>query len=120
MITGALVTLAAFDFEQLLQFYSQLLQQQPQIFIPKVYAEFNLNGLRLGIFFPKESHLQEFSNSVGSGLSLCLEVEDLEQTIANLTRMGYPPLGHIVSASHGWEIYAYDPAFNRLILHQSK
>jgi predicted enzyme related to lactoylglutathione lyase len=120
MITGALVTLAAVNFEQLLQFYSQLLQQQPQIFIPKVYAEFNLKGLRLGIFSPKESHQQEFSNSIGSGMSLCLEVEDLEQTIAHLTRIGCPPPGDILSASHGWEIYAYDPAFNRLILHQSK
>jgi predicted enzyme related to lactoylglutathione lyase len=118
--TGALVTIAAVDFEQLWQFYAALLQQQPQIFIPKIYAEFNLKGLQLGIFSPKEDRQDEFSDSLGSGMSLCLEVENLEQAIADLAEMGYPFSGEIVSASHGREIYIYDPAFNRLILHQSK
>lgn len=103
-----------------MKFYSQLLNLSPNPFLPNVYAEFALQGLRLGIFKPKESHLPEFADSTCSGMSLCLEVEDLEQAISHLTAMGYPPSGKITTASHGREIYAYDPAGNRLILHEGK
>jgi predicted enzyme related to lactoylglutathione lyase len=117
--TTAFVTLAATDAETLVQFYAQLLEQEPKPYIPNVYAEFQLSGLRLGIFKPKQSHRVEFENSAQSGMSLCLEVDDLEEAIAHLTTLGYPPPGEITTASHGREIYAYDPAGNRLILHQS-
>jgi predicted enzyme related to lactoylglutathione lyase len=117
--TEAFVAIAAMDFEMLVQFYCRLLERDPKPYIPNVYAEFQLTGLRLGIFCPKESHQQEFVNSAKSGMSLCLEVEDLESAIAHLTEIGYPPPGAITIASHGREIYAYDPAGNRLILHQS-
>jgi predicted enzyme related to lactoylglutathione lyase len=117
--TTAFVTLAASDAETLVQFYAQLLEQEPKPYIPNVYAEFQLSGLRLGIFKPKQSHRVEFENSAQSGMSLCLEVDDLEEAIAHLTTLGYPPPGEITTASHGREIYAYDPAGNRLILHQS-
>jgi predicted enzyme related to lactoylglutathione lyase len=115
----AFVVLAAIDFEGLVQFYSQFLEQNPKSYFPNVYAEFQLTGLRLGIFYPKKSHQEEFANSVGSGMSLCLEVDNLEGAIAHLTDMGYPPPGEINMASHGREIYVYDPAGNRLIIHQS-
>ncbi len=118
--TDAFVTLAAIDIDTLVEFYSQLLTQEPSPFIPKIYAEFQLSGLRLGIFKPKQKHEQEFANSAHSGMSLCLEVEDLEEAIAHLTSLGYPPPGEVTTASHGREIYAYDPARNRLILHQSR
>ncbi|MEW6496445.1 MAG: VOC family protein [Cyanobacteriota bacterium] len=117
--TDAFVTLAAADAETLVQFYSKLLERKPNPYIPNVYAEFRLSGLRLGIFKPKPNHWQEFENSARSGMSLCLEVENLEEAIAHLTSIGYPPPGDILTASHGREIYAYDPAGNRLILHQS-
>lgn len=117
--TDALVTLAATDLETLTQFYCQLLEQEPKPHIPNVYAEFQLSGLRLGIFNPKESHRAEFSNSTQCFMSLCLEVNNLEEAIAHLAALGYPPPGEIATASHGREIYAYDPAGNRLILHQS-
>jgi len=115
----AFVTLAATDLETLTQFYSQLLEQEPKLYISNVYAEFQLSGLRLGIFKPKENYRGEFSNSAQSGMSLCLEVNDLEEAIAHLAGLGYPPPREIATASHGKEIYAYDPAGNRLILHQS-
>ncbi len=118
--TDALVTLATADAETLVQFYAQLLEQEPKSYIPKVYAEFQLSGLRLGIFNPKENHRAEFEHSAQSSMSLCLEVNDLEEAIAHLTRLGYPPPGEITTASHGREIYAYDPDRNRLILHQSR
>lgn len=117
--TDAYVTLAATDLETLTQFYSQLLEQEPKSHIPNVYVEFQLSGLRLGIFNPKESNHAEFSNSTQSGMSLCLEVHDLEEAIAHLSAMGYSTPGEIATAFHGREIYAYDPAGNRLILHQS-
>ncbi|MEA5534020.1 VOC family protein [Crocosphaera sp. XPORK-15E] len=118
--SNAFVTLAATNFEQVVQFYHQLLSQTPHPYQPGRYAEFQISGLRLGIFQPQPSHQQEFSNSLGSGLSLCLEVENLETAIALLTEMGYSPPGNINTASHGREIYGYDPGGNRLILHQYK
>ena len=117
--TKAFLTLAALDFDGLVQFYQKLLNQKPNPYIPSVYAEFKLKGLILGIFKPKTSHQEEFANSVNSGMSLCLEVDNLEDAIAFLTTMGYPPTGQITIASHGKEIYAYDPQENRIILHES-
>ncbi len=115
--TGALVTLAAVDTEKIVIFYTQILGLEPVTHIANVYAEFQLSGLRLGIFKPKETNQQEFQPAK-SGMSLCLEVSDLEGVVAHLTALGYPPPGDILIASHGREIYAYDPALNRLILHQ--
>jgi hypothetical protein len=115
----AFVTLASVDIDNLVLFYTLLLMQEPKPYIPNVYAEFQLPALRLVIFKPKETNQSEFENAVKSGMSLCLEVNDLEDAIAHLTALGYPPPGNILMASHGREIYAYDPAGNRLILHQS-
>jgi catechol 2,3-dioxygenase-like lactoylglutathione lyase family enzyme len=148
---SGLVTVAARDFNRLVEFYSQLLEQEPAVLLPNQYAEFELPGVRLGIFRPKGvegregarergsegkaiqnskfgSDRGEFSRTADSpeakiqnsprGMALCFEVEDLEGAIAHLTRLGYPPPGKIITASHGREIYAYDPEGNWLILHQ--
>jgi predicted enzyme related to lactoylglutathione lyase len=119
-ISTAFVTLADADSEKLVQFYRQFLQLEPQPYSPHIYAEFQLPGLRLGIFQPKPDRVQEFSESDRAGISLCLEVENLEEAIDQLTSLGYPPPGEIITASHGREIYAYDPAGNRIILHQKR
>lgn len=116
----SLVTLAAQNIELLVNFYQQFLEQPPINQIPNIYAEFQLPGLRLGIFQPKASNREEFANSAQSAMSLCLEVKDLEVALAHLNTIGYPPPGQITTASHGKEIYAYDPEGNRIILHQSK
>lgn len=113
------VAIATNNIQVLVDFYSQLFQKQVTVYHPAIYAEFKLEKLRIGIFKPKIDHQQEFNN-LGSSMSLCIEVENLEQAIATLTKMGYPPPGEMITASHGLEIYAYDPAGNRLILHQSK
>ena len=115
----AFLTIATADSEHLAAFYCQLLGQQPSSYIPQVYAEFKLTELRLAIFQPQLDCLSEFADSNHSGMSICLEVDNLEKAIADLTKMGYPPPGQIKFASHGQEIYAYDPEGNRLILHQS-
>lgn len=115
----ALLTLAATDFETVVKFYGELLAQDPDPYILNVYAEFQLSGLRLGIFQPKADNQAEFAAAGSGGMSLCLEVADLEEAIAYLTNLGYPPPGEIALASHGREIYAYDPMQNRLILHQA-
>jgi predicted enzyme related to lactoylglutathione lyase len=114
----AWVTIAATDFDRLLKFYRQFFQQEPQLHLPDVYVEFQLPGLRLGIFKPKASHQPEFQTPEKSGMSLCLEVEDLEAAIRHLEAIA-APLGKIMVAAHGREIYAYDPEGNRLILHQA-
>ena len=115
----AFLTIATNDIETSVNFYSQHFQQQPTIYRPIVYAEYKLKNIRIAIFQPKLERQAEFNN-LGSSMSICLEVEDLTQAIATLTQMGYPPPGEIIEASHGKEIYACDPAGNRLILHQSK
>jgi predicted enzyme related to lactoylglutathione lyase len=111
------ITLADPDGETLGRFYSKLFGLEPTVRIPGVYTEFLLPGLRLGIFKPQEKHRAEFSGRSG-GMSLCVEVADLEEAIAQFTKLGYPPPGEIAIASHGREIYAYDPLGNRLILHE--
>ncbi|GAX44687.1 glyoxalase/bleomycin resistance protein/dioxygenase [Tolypothrix sp. NIES-4075] len=118
--TDAFVTTATNNLENLVIFYTILLKINPVKIIPNVYAEFQLPGVKLGIFKPKKTNESEFINSVKSKMSLCLEVSNLEDAIAHLTALGYPPPGEITTASHGREIYAYDPDGNRIILHQSK
>ena len=113
-----LVTISTDKVQLLANFYRQLLQQQPKIYRPPIYTEFKLENLRLAIFRPKAERLAEFVN-YNSSMSLCLEVENLDKAIAHISDLGYPPPGEIIEASHGREIYAYDPEGNRLILHQS-
>ncbi|MEH2086628.1 VOC family protein [Nostoc sp.] len=126
--TNAFVTIASVNFEKLVNFYTKLLEQKPVSLVPNVYAEFNLVSMRLGIFKPKNTNESEFEAMsddkllcvyAKSKISLCLEVSNLEDAIAYLNALGYPPPGEISIASHGREIYAYDPDGNRLILHQA-
>ena len=112
---SAWVTLAAGEFDRAIEFYGRLLDQPPTSLIPNVYAEFQLPGLRLGIYKPKQN---QPLFSTPPAISLCLEVEDLEAAIDHLTQLGNPPPGEILTPSHGREIYAYDPDGNRLILYQ--
>ena len=116
-LTAAFVTLAAVDLATLVQFYGQLLNQPPSAVVPNVYAEFQLPGVKLGIFRPRNE--LKSARSAPAAMSLCLEVENLAAAIAHLTQLGYPPEGEIKIASHGREIHAYDPEGNGLILHQS-
>jgi predicted enzyme related to lactoylglutathione lyase len=119
MFKAALVTIASINFDRVVEFYTQFLGLTPQPYLPAVYAEFAIAGLKLGIFCPKSSHAAEFGYPSQSGMSLCLEVANLEDAIDKITQLGYPPLGQITTASHGREIYVYDPDGNRLILHQA-
>jgi hypothetical protein len=115
---NAYLTLATQQFAELVAFYSGLLQQLPDPHWPDSYAEFQVPGLRLGIFLPRPDQVGEFCGRGASAMSLCLTVADLGVAIAHLEALGYSPVGPIRSASHGQEIYAYDPDGNRLILHQ--
>lgn len=103
----------------LVPYYRELLGQPPDLEISGGYAEFQLVGLRLGIFQPKANHQLEFAAPSSGSMSFCFEVPQLEAAIERLTAIGYPPPGEMTRASHGREIYAYDPAGNRLILHES-
>ena len=117
-VQAAFATLASEELSALVEFYQGLLNQVPQSYVPGRYAEFALPGLKLALFKPSSGHKPEFRGSAGS-MSLCLEVGDLAGAIATLTQLGHPPPGNVIHASHGQEIYAYDPAGNRLILHQA-
>ena len=146
--TAALFAIATPHFERLVDFYKALLTQEPTVYTPNVYAEFQLPGVKLGIYRPKvefgvtptlreakatetlrerslefgvealDSKLSTLDPALSPRTSLCLEVVNLAAAIAHMTELGYPPIGAILTASHGREIYAYDPDGNRLILHQ--
>jgi predicted enzyme related to lactoylglutathione lyase len=116
---SVIVTIATVNFDNIVRFYTQLLEQEPKKLIAHIYAEFEITNLTLGIFQPKTANELEFANHAQSSISLCLEVNNLETAISHLKYLGYPPRGEICKASHGQEIYAYDPDDNRLILHQS-
>lgn len=117
--TEAFVALATSQLNETAKFYEALLQQSPAEFVADRYAEFAIAGLKLALFQPQPDHQSEFSQPANAALSLCLEVPDIEEAIAHLTQLGYPPSGKISQASHGREVYAYDPGGNRLILHQA-
>ncbi|MEM6714137.1 MAG: VOC family protein [Cyanobacteria bacterium P01_D01_bin.6] len=119
LCSEAFVAIATLHLKELADFYEALLTQPPLAFIPERYAEFSIAGLKLGLFQPASAHQAEFSQPAHAAMSLCLEVTDLNAAIAHLTQLGYPPSGQPTQASHGREIYAYDPDGNRLILHQS-
>ncbi|HEY9694728.1 MAG TPA: VOC family protein [Oculatellaceae cyanobacterium] len=118
-LKSTFVSIATSKLETIVQFYTDLVGVEPENYIPNVYAEFQLLNLRLGIFQPKETNRQEFNNTEKSPISLCFEVSGLESAIAHITALGYPPPGKIINASHGREIYAYDPDGNRIIFYQS-
>jgi hypothetical protein len=50
MIKDAIVTIGTVNFTQVVKFYEDILQQKPQPYLPLVYAQFSLPGLKLGIF----------------------------------------------------------------------
>ena len=114
-----LVTIGTVNFDQLVNFYMQLLESPPIKFIPSVYVEWQVDYLRLGIFRPQKDHESEFVVHGKNPLSLCIEVSNLENAISDLKSLGYPPTGEISTTSHGQEIYAQDPDGNRLILYSS-
>ena len=116
---GVFVAIADLDGHTLKNFYQALLEQDPIVDIPNVYTEFALEGLRIGLFKPSNTHQREFESLSSGSMSLCIEVENIESAIAHLTTLGYPPPGQIQQASHGREIYAYDPQGNRLIIHEA-
>ncbi|MEG3439643.1 VOC family protein [Pannus brasiliensis CCIBt3594] len=116
---SAFLTIATIDLDRSVRFYRDLLQREPDFYKPRVYAEFELSGMKLGLFCPKDTNREEFGDSRGSGMSICWEVEDLDEAIAHLVATGRAPTTEIGHASHGREIYIYDPDGNRLILHQS-
>jgi predicted enzyme related to lactoylglutathione lyase len=112
-IRRAIVSLATQDLEKSTEFYRLLFQQDAIKEIPKIYTEFQVAGLTLGIYQPK------VAIASGMAVSLCLEVESLEAAIAQLTDLGFPP-SEIIQSSHGREAFAQDPDGNRIILYQPK
>ena len=117
-IQEAFLTIGTEKFTEVVDFYRQFLNQDPNPYNPTKYAEFRIQGLRLAIFYPKSDHKAEFSQVGGSAFSLCLAVKDLDSAIAHLQNLGYAPTAEIQTSSHGRESYVYDPAHNRLILYQ--
>jgi hypothetical protein len=110
--SSALVVLA--DSGGLVAFYQKFLAQDPILHRPGIYTEFQLADLRLGIFQPKQP--EEFPAGKSS-ISICLEVPDLAAVCNDLARLDIA-VSPIFTASHGQEVYVYDPTGNRWIIHQ--
>jgi len=68
-LVTAFVTLAATD-DRPVEFYGKLLDRDPKPHVPGVYAEFQLDQLRLAIFYPKPENQPEFAEPAGSAVSL--------------------------------------------------
>ncbi len=117
--TEAFVALGSIALDSLVSFYSQLLGQQPSPYQLGVYAEFRLPGLRLAIFLPKPDHHSEFGKTKTGSMSICLQVTNLAEVIRELEAINYP-VGNIITASHGRELYIYDPDGNRLIFYEPR
>ncbi len=117
----SLVSIGAENLDECVTFYKHLLGCPPQIYQAPIYAEFQLAGLVLSIFKPRLGQENEFSNPTkgrSGGLSICLEVEDLETAVIHLTELGCSIETEFTSGSTLKELYIYDPAGNRIILYQ--
>jgi predicted enzyme related to lactoylglutathione lyase len=115
-IQQAWVTIATGDLARSIAFYRAIFAQAPSVELPE-YAEFAIAGLKLGLYQPRTT---EAPATPYPSLSLCLQVADLERAIAQLQTLGHAPPDGIIAASHGREVYAYDPDGHRLILYQPK
>ena len=113
------LAIAAIDFDTMRQFYSKVLQQEPTRHIKDVYVEYQLPDLRIGLFKPRPDNRPEFMHDTRSTASIVLEVTDIDAAIKHFTSVGCTP-GKVIDTFHGKEFYAYDPAQNRLIVHQEK
>ncbi len=114
--SAGLVTIATVNFDQLVEFYSNILSQSPNPYRFGIYAGFRLPGLELGIFRPTEEREADFATPSRS-LGICLEVQNLDEIFAAMSGPEYET-SELISASHGREFYLADPDGNRIILHQ--
>jgi predicted enzyme related to lactoylglutathione lyase len=119
LYTYGRIAIAAINFDEMQQFYTTILQQEPTSRIRDVFVEYQLPELRLDLFKPREANRPEFQQNTRSTLNIVLEVRDIEAAAKHFASVGCQP-GKIIDAFHGKEFYAYDPAQNRLIVHQEK
>jgi predicted enzyme related to lactoylglutathione lyase len=115
--TKAFVSLAATQWERSIAFYSRLLNQAPEALQTDRYGAFDLGGWKLAIYCPKSEEIG--TDSTYPALSLCFQVPDLDETLAYLANLNLDP-GPIQTASHGREVYLYDPDGNRIILYEPR
>jgi hypothetical protein len=111
------LAIAAIEFDEMKQFYSKILQQEPIKQIGDVYVEYHLPDLRLSLFKPRPDHHPEFRHDTRSTVSIVLDVIDINAAATYFRSVGCMP-GMIMDTFHGQEFYAYDPSQNRLIVHQ--
>lgn len=122
-IHSALMAIATPQFSLMTAFYQRLLGQEPQPFQANRYAEFQLPGLCLALFLPQPDQEPEFAQPEASPVSVCLKLTDLEAAIAQIKTIEQElivdcRMGEVAIASHGQELYIYDPQGNRIILYQ--
>lgn len=110
-IQVGLLSIATANLDQLQAFYQNLLGMPPTVTLPRVYVEFRLTGLRLGLY---TSHHPDFKACRGAS-SLCLQVNSLDPMLANWA-------DHLVSPVredfHGREVDLWDPDGNRVVIHE--
>ncbi len=107
-LLAGLVSIATPDHQRLEEFYTALLQQEPTMRLGDHYCEYQLPGLRLGVY---GSDKPEFAAMAGA-VSICVQVERLEDWLP-------PDQDYVIkTASHGREVELRDPDGNRLVIHE--
>jgi catechol 2,3-dioxygenase-like lactoylglutathione lyase family enzyme len=112
-MTLGLVSIATPDLPRLQAFYQDLLGTEPVAVIPEIYVEFQLSGLRLGLY---RSHHPDFVAQPGA-ISICLQVKSLEAFLQNPSLPGLQ-LSSERHAEHGKEVDCRDPDGNRIVIHE--
>lgn len=111
---SVLMSVATPNLPQLRQFYHDLLQVDPVAILGESYVEFQLPGLRLGLY---HSAHPEFQAHPGGSISLCLQVNSLDRILKS-TCLSSQSVSEIRVAFHGREVDIRDPEGNRIVLHE--
>src|SRR3990167_5546632 len=99
------------DLEKGVTFYRDTLELPCLFYIQKEWAEFELEGLKLGL-------CQKTDTSGPMHTGIVLEVKDLKTTLTALKERGIEPVQNPVVANHGIIATIADPSGNLIDLYQ--
>ena len=120
MITGlAHVCFTVRDLEQSLSFY------RDRLGLRSAFDFVNDKGERFGVYLHVggRSFIELFQGEAGqatdaqSDRHLCLEVDDIEATVATLRERGIEVSSPQMGSDHAWQSWLADPDGNRIELH---
>lgn len=105
-----MVVLMQEDLQQAIEFYERL-GLQKLFYLPEKWAEFGVNGVRIGLC-PAE-HVEK-----GKHTGIVFQVQDMQETYEQLTAHGVEFSTAPITATHGLMASCYDPSGNKIDLYQ--